>query len=42
MFIVEGGLVYLDNPINGGFAAYEDEFSALEYAVTTIARRVSM
>ena len=30
MFIVEGGLVYLDNPINGGFAAYEDGFSALE------------
>lgn len=30
MFIVLGGLVYLDNPINGGFAAYEDGFSALE------------
>lgn len=31
MFIVEGGLVYLDSPIDGGFTAYEDEFSALEF-----------
>jgi hypothetical protein len=30
MFIVEGGLVYLDSPIDGGLTAYEDEFSALE------------
>ena len=30
MFIVEGGLVFLDNPVNGGFAAYDDGFSLLE------------
>jgi quercetin dioxygenase-like cupin family protein len=30
LFMVEGGLVYLDNPVNGVFAAYEDGFSALE------------
>ena len=30
MFMVEGGLVYLDNPVDGGFAAYEDGFSILE------------
>lgn len=30
MFIVEGRLFYLDNPVNGGFAAYEDGFSLLE------------
>ena len=29
MFIVEGGLVFLDNPVNGEFAAYEDGFSLL-------------
>lgn len=30
MFIVEGGLVFLDNPVNGEFAAYEDGFSLLD------------
>jgi hypothetical protein len=30
MFMVEGGLIYLDNPVAGGFAAYEDGFSILE------------
>jgi hypothetical protein len=30
LFTVEGALVYLDKPANGGFAAYEDGFSALE------------
>ena len=30
MFMVEGGLIYLDNPVNGGFAAYEDGFTILE------------
>jgi len=30
MFMVEGGLIYLDNPVDGAFAAYEDGFSALE------------
>src|SRR5207237_4067407 len=30
LFIVEGGLIYLDKPANGGFAAYEDGFTALE------------
>ena len=29
-FVVEGGLIYLDNGINGGFAAYEDGFTLLE------------
>jgi 2,4'-dihydroxyacetophenone dioxygenase len=29
-FHVEGALVYLDKPVNGTFAAYEDGFSALE------------
>jgi 2,4'-dihydroxyacetophenone dioxygenase len=29
-FMVEGGLLYLDAPANGGFAAYEDGFTALE------------
>jgi len=29
-FAVEGGLIYLDMPIDGGFAAYEDGFTALE------------
>jgi len=42
MFIVEGGLVYLDSPIDGGFTAYEDEFSALELCRNYYARRVSM
>ena len=30
MFVVEGGLVYLDKPVNGSLAAYEDGFTALE------------
>ena len=30
MFMVEAGLIYLDNPVDGGFAAYEDGFSILE------------
>jgi 2,4'-dihydroxyacetophenone dioxygenase len=30
LFIVEGGLVYLDKGVNGSFTAYEDGFSALE------------
>jgi len=30
LFVVGGGLIYLDKPENGGFAAYEDGFSLLE------------
>ncbi len=30
LFIVEGGLIYLDKPTEGGFAAYEDGFTALD------------
>ena len=30
VFVVEGGLIYLDKAVNGGFAAYEDGFSFLE------------
>jgi 2,4'-dihydroxyacetophenone dioxygenase len=30
VFMVEGGLIYLDKPARGNFAAYEDGFSALE------------
>ena len=30
MFVVEGGLIYLDKPIDGRVAAYEDGFTALE------------
>jgi len=30
MFVVEGGLIYLDKPINGGVAAYEDGFTLLD------------
>jgi len=30
LFVVEGGLVYLDKAVNGGFAAFEDGFTALE------------
>jgi hypothetical protein len=30
MFVVEGGLIYLDKPVNGSVAAYEDGFTALE------------
>ena len=29
-FVVEGGLIYLDKGVNGGFAAYEDGFTLLE------------
>jgi len=32
LFIVEGGLIFLDKPQDGGFAAYEDGFSFLELA----------
>jgi hypothetical protein len=28
--MVEGGLIYLDKPVNGGLAAYEDGFSILD------------
>ena len=31
LFVVEGALVYLDQPVNGSLAAYEDGFSLLEY-----------
>jgi 2,4'-dihydroxyacetophenone dioxygenase len=31
-FVVEGGLIYLDNAVDGGFVAYEGGFSALELA----------
>jgi 2,4'-dihydroxyacetophenone dioxygenase len=34
MFVVEGGLIYLDKPVDGGFAAYEDGFTALEFTRT--------
>jgi 2,4'-dihydroxyacetophenone dioxygenase len=30
MFVVEGGLIYLDKPTYGGVAAYEDGFTVLE------------
>lgn len=30
MFVVEGALVYLDKPVDGGVAAYEDGFTLLE------------
>ena len=33
-FAVEGGLVYLDKSVDGGFAAYEDGFTALELVRT--------
>jgi 2,4'-dihydroxyacetophenone dioxygenase len=29
-FRIEGGLIYLDKPVNGGFGAFEDGFTALE------------
>jgi 2,4'-dihydroxyacetophenone dioxygenase len=31
MFVVEGGLIYLDKAIDGSVAAYEDGFTALEF-----------
>ena len=30
LFVVEGGLIYLDKAVNGGFEAYKDGFTALE------------
>jgi hypothetical protein len=30
LFMVEGGLIYLEKSVNGGFAAYEDGFTLLE------------
>jgi hypothetical protein len=30
LFVVGGGLIYLDKPTDGGFAAYEDGFTLLE------------
>jgi hypothetical protein len=30
LFVVAGGLIYLDKPVDGGFAAYEDGFTLLE------------
>ena len=33
-FAVEGGLIYLDKAVDGGFAAYEDGFTFLELART--------
>ncbi len=30
LFVVGGGLIYLDKPVNGDFAAYEDGFTLLE------------
>ena len=30
LFIVEGGLIYLDKPVDGAFAAYEDGFTLLD------------
>ena len=29
--VVEGGLIYLDKPVNGAVAAYEDGFTILEF-----------
>jgi exonuclease VII small subunit len=31
MFVVEGGLIYLDKSVNGTFAAFEDGFTLLEH-----------
>jgi hypothetical protein len=31
LFIVEGGLIFLDKAVDGGFGAYEDGFSSLEF-----------
>jgi hypothetical protein len=30
LFVVEGGLIYLDKGVNGAFSAYEDGFTMLE------------
>ena len=32
LFVVDGGLIYLDKAVDGGFAAYEDGFTLLELA----------
>src|SRR5689334_16054764 len=42
LFMVEGGLIYLDKPVNGGFAAYEDGFTALELTRRYYREAVSM
>jgi hypothetical protein len=34
VFMVEGALVYLDKPVNGSPAAYEDGFSILDLCRT--------
>ena len=31
-FMISGALIYLDKPVNGTLAAYEDAFSALEFS----------
>jgi 2,4'-dihydroxyacetophenone dioxygenase len=31
-FVINGGLIYLDKPEGGTFAAYDDAFSALEFS----------
>ncbi len=31
-FIIHGGLIYLDKPDRGAFAAYDDAFTALEFS----------
>jgi hypothetical protein len=31
MFVVEGGLIYLDKSVDGTFAAFEDGFTLLEH-----------
>jgi hypothetical protein len=30
LFVVQGGLIYLDKPVHGTVAAYEDGFTLLE------------
>ncbi len=32
VFVVGGGLIYLEKPMEGGFAAYEDGFTLLEFS----------
>jgi len=32
LFVIEGALVFLDRPVDGNFAAFEDGFSVLELA----------
>lgn len=31
-FVIHGGLIYLDKPVGGAFAAYDDAFTALEFS----------